>query len=179
MLTLTNIPELTRLMNLRCSLRSRCCRSIICCIFTVWVLCGAAKPANAASESESATRSQSYVRLLRLPYPYTVAVTVASDTHYTSVEGFEGVHKLVNSHSRIQRGSKTWKLLFGDPEIEKRDAWRNGIDGFGLPIADSCWLYDPRIGVFAGYDEETEKPITHSHKGEDFRDIVDRWRRNG
>ena len=179
MLTLTNISELTRLTNPSYCLRLRCCRAIICSIFAVWVLCGAAKPATAASEAESATQPQSGVRLLRLPFPYTAAVTVCSDTHQSSVELFEGVHKLVNSSSRIQRGSKTWKLLFSDPEIEKRDAWRDGIDGFGLPIADSCWLYDPVIGVFSGYDEETEKPITHSHNGEDFRDVIDRWRRNG
>ncbi len=153
---------------------------IVCyALSTALVICGASKAVACASESKAGPPRQSAVRLLRIPFPYEAAVTVCSDTHGTPVEVFEAVHKLVNSRSRIQRGSKTWQLLFDDPQIENHDQWRDGIDGFGLPIADSCWLYHQEIGIFASFDAENGIPVTHSHKGEDFRDIVDRWIRNG
>ena len=119
------------------------------------------------------------VRLCKHPYPYRASVTVCSDTHTTPVETFEAVHKLVNTHDRIEPGSDAWRRLFDDPEIDAREAWRDGIDGFGLPIADTLWLYNRSIGVFAGFDERTGRPIPHEHNGRDYRDIVDEWLRRG
>lgn len=119
------------------------------------------------------------VQLLRYPFPYQAAVTVASDTHHPSVETFEAVHALINTRTHIGRGSALWSLLFSDPEIDRREAWRSGIDGFDLPIADSCWLYDPVIGVFERFDEAAGLPVPHSYGGVDFRDIIASWIRKG
>jgi len=119
------------------------------------------------------------IRLLKYPYPYRAALTVCSDTHGVPVEQFEAVHALINSRERIKRGSEAWQYLFGDPEIDKRADWRDGIDGFGLPFGDTMWLYDPNIGVFAGFDEKTAQPVPHAYKGRDFRDIIDEWLRRG
>lgn len=127
----------------------------------------------------TASRAQE-VELLRFPHPYRAAVTVCSDTHTTTPEMFEAVHKLVNSRDRIAKGSPEWDLLFSDPAIRQGAKWAAGVQGFDLPLADSIWLYDPTIGVFAGFDEAAGRPIPHVHDdGRDFRDIVDGWLRRG
>lgn len=131
------------------------------------------------NEDQLALQTSSDVKLLKFPYPYSAAVTVAADTHRTSVELFEGVHTLINTRSRIPRNSELWKKLFNDPEIDKREAWREGIDGFGLPIADTFWLYDNSIGAFERFDLNTKKPVPHSHNNKDFRGIIDEWIRKG
>ncbi len=119
------------------------------------------------------------IRLLKHPYPYRAALTVCSDTHGVPVEQFEAVHALINLREPIKRGSEAWQYLFGDPEIDKRADWREGIDGFGFPFGDTMWLYDPSIGVFAGFDERTGQPVPHAYKGRDFREIIDEWFRRG
>lgn len=115
------------------------------------------------------------VHLLKFPYPYKAALTVCSDTHATPVETFEAVHRLINSRERIERGSNVWQRLFSDAEIGTRDTWKDGMQGFGLPIADTMFLYDPHIGVFASFNEKTGEPVTHEYGGRDFRDIIGTW----
>jgi hypothetical protein len=117
------------------------------------------------------------VLLLKLPHPYRAALTVCSDTHATPVETFEAVHRLVNTRYRIEPGSDDWGRLFSDPEIETR--WPQGIEGFGLPIADTFWLYDHRIGVFEAFDAERGCPVPNRARGLDFPQIVERWLRTG
>lgn len=119
------------------------------------------------------------VTLRSFPRGYRAALTVASDTHATTVERFEAVHTLINTRQRIARGSRLWKILFGDPGIDRQAPWKDSLQGFGLPIADSLWLYDPTIGVFAGFDSVAQRPVPHRIDGVDFRDIVDRWIRMG
>lgn len=80
---------------------------------------------------------------------------------------------------RIKRGSEHWKLLFADPEIDKREGWHEGINGFGLPIVDSMFLYQGKIGMFASYDEKKDEPVPHYHNGQDLREIIDCWLRLG
>jgi hypothetical protein len=128
----------------------------------------------------AAERSEpSRVILKSFPRGYRAALTVASDTHATTVERFEAVHTLINTRQRIARGSLLWQTLFSDPAIDRQATWTDGIEGFGLPIADSLWLYDPAIGVFAGFDGAGRRPVPHRFNGEDFRDIIDRWIRMG
>jgi hypothetical protein len=115
--------------------------------------------------------------LLKFPHPYRAALTVCSDTHATPVETFEAVHRLVNTRELIAKGSDDWVRLFSDPEIEGR--WPKGIEGFGLPIADTFWLYDHRIGVFEGFDAESGRPLPNRARGLDFPEIIDRWLRAG
>jgi hypothetical protein len=128
---------------------------------------------------ETTSRRSEGVELLKLPYPHDAAVTVSSDTHDCPVETFEAVHKLINTTARITRGSDDWRRIFGENRLDSRSEWRDGINGFDLPIADTMWLYNSSIAVFAGFDENTGQPITHSDKGRDFRDIVDTWLQRG
>jgi hypothetical protein len=115
------------------------------------------------------------VKLLKFPYPYRCAVTIASDTHQTSVLCFEALHRLIDTDYRIESGSAEWGLLFSDPAIGQREEWRNGVDGFELPISDTFWLYDPVIGVYDRFDTKLQKAIPHAFEGEDFREIISRW----
>ncbi len=115
--------------------------------------------------------------LLKFPHPYRAALTVCSDTHATPVETFEAVHRLVNTREVIEKGSEDWGRLFADPEVEAR--WPKGIEGFGLPIADTFWLYDHRIGVFESFDTESGRPVPNRARGLDFPEIIDRWLRAG
>ncbi|HXU12314.1 MAG TPA: hypothetical protein VN898_10150 [Candidatus Binatia bacterium] len=144
------------------------------------ILLGLTFPALAFCASAGAgSREEDEVTLLKFPYPYQAAVTVASDTHSSSIQTFEAVHRLVRSRQRIERGSEAWRLLFADPAIDRLPKWNGGIEGFGLPIADSCWLYHPVTGVFAGYDELEKKAVPHRIEGGDYGDIVDGWIRKG
>jgi len=133
----------------------------------------------APADPASATGPAADAALLKFPYPYRAAVTVCSDIDSATVEKFQAVHELVNTTRRIFRGSPSWSVLFTDPEIVNRESWREGIDGFGLPIADSCWLYQDDIGIFERYDEAAGRPVPHDHNGRDFRDIIDDWMRRG
>jgi hypothetical protein len=120
------------------------------------------------------------VELLRFPFPYQAAVTVCSDADQATVEVFEGVHTLVNTTSWIPRDPQTWDLLFADPEIDARPEWQQGIAGFGLPIADSIFLYQHGIGLYSRFDEQGDRPVPYrSADGRDHRDIVDDWIRRG
>ncbi len=119
------------------------------------------------------------VVLLKYPYPYQAALTIASDTHVASVETFTAVHTLINSTEWIARGSPAWRLLFTDPAIDQRAVWREGISGFGLPIADSCWFYHPVTGVYLSFDEHAHAPVPHIEDSVDFRVVVDSWIRRG
>jgi len=135
--------------------------------------------ATISASSMAAPVHSDQVVLLKFPYPYRAALTVASDTHVTSVETFTAVHTLINSRDRIPRGSRFWQLLFADPAIEARPEWQGGISGFGLPIADSCWFYHPVTGVYLSFDDRTGAPVPHIQDGLDFRQVVDGWIRRG
>lgn len=119
------------------------------------------------------------VQLRKYPYPYRTAFTIASDTHNPSVETFTAGHKLINTKEYISKDSEIWGLLFVDPEIEKREAWRSGIQGFGFPMADSMYLYNSSISVFKTFDEKSGVPVPHAHNGRDLEEIVDGWLRLG
>ena len=111
--------------------------------------------------------------LLKFPYPYKAAVTVCSDTHAMPLESFEAVHRLVNTRETILPGTDDWTRLFLDPEIPR--LWPDGVPGFALPIADTFWLYDHRIGVFERFDEESGQPVPNRARGFDWPKIIDRW----
>ncbi len=119
------------------------------------------------------------VRLAKFPHPYQAAVTVASDIDAASVEKFEAVHTLVNTEAVIRPGSPMWAILFADPQIGSRPLWKNGVTGYGLPIADSFYLYGEEFGVFARYDAQRHAPVPHTYQGRDFRDLYDDWFRKG
>jgi hypothetical protein len=102
------------------------------------------------SDESSLDVDESRINLLKFPYSYRAELTVASDTHTTSVEMFNVVYTLINAHSRIKNG------YF---KIDENGAWQEGSNGFGLPIADSMWLYARKMCVFAGFDENAGQPV--------------------
>jgi hypothetical protein len=124
---------------------------------------------------ESSKTNNANITLLKFPYPYCAALTISSDTHNTPVETFEAVHLLINTDKHVTKDSDTWQHLFSDPDIEKCEAWHDGIKGFGLPIADSMFLYNSGIAVFNSYDEKNDKLVPNYYNGRDFREIVDDW----
>lgn len=124
---------------------------------------------------ESSKPNRTNISLLKFPYPYCAALTISSDTHNTPVETFEAVHLLINTDKHIIKDSDPWQRLFTDPNIEKCEAWHDGIKGFGLPIADSMFLYNSGIAVFDSYDEKNDKLVPNYYDGRDFREIVDDW----
>lgn len=149
---------------------------LVCLVILEWVL---KNPAYGNPPLHSAERpSSDEVRLLKYPFPYQGAVTINSDIDDATVEKFDAVHTLVNGTSRIVPASEPWHLLFSDG-VKERLAKEGGITGFGLPLADSFWLYNERIGVYKGFDYKRHRPIPHSHAGRDMRDIVDEWFRKG
>jgi hypothetical protein len=89
------------------------------------------------------------------------------------------VHTLVNGRGHVARGSEAWRRLFADPEIERREEWREGVPGFGLPVADTLWLYGPGIGAFARFDAGAGRPVPQVVDGRDMRDVIDDWLRRG
>ena len=116
------------------------------------------------------------VRLLKFPHPYSSALTVQSDMDGADVAKFQAVHRLINSTERIDRDCETWKLLLGDPAIDRDPAWKDGFRGFGLPFSDSVMMYRPAgLGVFASFDYQTGQPVPQGVGGRDMRDYVDEW----
>jgi hypothetical protein len=97
-------------------------------------------------------------------------------------EKFEAIHTLINTKTVILPSSRAWKVLFGDAEISKREAWKHGIAGFGLPIADSIFLHDevtPEMSLLRKIDPATGSIVVNVYHGESYDVIFDRWRKNG
>ncbi len=132
-------------------------------------------------QGETKTVSEG-VYLLKFPYPYKSAFTVFSRLDEGKAENFESIHTLVNMNTLITHDSRIWQVLFKDPEIKKREAWRKGINGFGLPIGDTIFFRDKdslEVNIFKDFDKKTGKLVLNTYKGEDFSKVFDRWRRNG
>ena len=143
--------------------------------FALLILASWLAPSGSFAAPATGSRGVSEARMLDFPYPFRAALTVASDTHAGGAAIFEAVHTLINTEDLIRPASPQWTLLFRDPRIGRRPAWRDGIRGFGLPIADSFWLYDPSLGVFDSFDAGRNEPVHHSYLGVDFQTIVDSW----
>ena len=127
-------------------------------------------------------------QLLRFPYPFKAAVTIASDSHpsepfngISSFERFEAIHTLINTRTTIIPGSQTWKLLFSDPAITAQPQWSDGITGFGLPVADSIYLIDKHFGIFESFIDDESKLVrkTQALREEDSLAVSLRWLADG
>ncbi len=127
----------------------------------------------------SSAASETQVELLAHPYPYRAALTINADTHSVPVDHFERVHRLINGTDVIPRDSDTWSALFADPAIAADPRWEAGVRGFGLPIADSFYLFDAQLGPFTGIDPVNGRRVPNRAGGIDRRVRLDRWFRNG
>lgn len=165
-----------RWLGVLCSIAIGTLTVLVCLVMLEWVLRnpGYGNPPVHSAELPSSNE----VRLLKYPFPYQGAVTINSDIDGATVEKFNAVHTLVNGTGRFMPGSEPWDLLFSDG-VKERLAKQGGITGFGLPLADSFWLYNERVGVYKGFDYKRGHPILHSHAGRDMRDVVDEWFRKG
>ena len=119
------------------------------------------------------------VRLLKYPFPYEAAATVNSDIDGATVEKFNAVHALVNGTNRISSDSQTLELLLSEGVGQGLSVQGGGIAGFGLPLADSFWLYGAGIGVYERFDYARGVPVPQTHGGRDLREILDEWFQKG
>jgi hypothetical protein len=119
------------------------------------------------------------VRLLKYPFPYEAAVTINSDIDGATVEKFNAVHALVNETNPIPLRSEAMELLLSEGVKKGLNAQSGEIVGFGLPLADSFWLYESGIGVYERFDYTRGLPVPQTHDGKDLREIVDEWFQKG
>lgn len=145
------------------------------CIFKLLLLVPCA---SALLTSEAGSAGTETIHLLKFPYPYRAAVSVNSDIDGATVEKFNAVHELVNTTNRIAPQSDHWNILF-DKNVQDRLLSQDGILGFGLPLADSMWLYDDGIGLYKSYDYSAGRPVPNRFGNRDMREILDEWLRKG
>ncbi len=99
------------------------------------------------------------VRLRKFPYPYSAAVTVASDIDSASHDRFSAVHALFCGSEVIRPGTDTWRTLGLTAESRWYDRSSGGVPGLGLDLADTFFLiadettmgmyrFDARSGLF-------------------------------
>src|SRR5579859_6313296 len=103
-----------------------------------------------------ATSEQSPVELLKYPYPYQAAFTVASDIDSASVGRFRAVHALFCRNEIIMEGSPDWQTLGLARTFARFDPQKQGIPGLGFELADSFFLVgDPTtFGMYRYVEKE-------------------------
>jgi hypothetical protein len=108
------------------------------------------------------TSAPAAIELLKFPYPYQAAVTVASDIDNASVNRFAAIHALVTGREVIRPGAPEWQTLGLAESSRWFDRSAGGVPGLGLDLADSFFLIadDVTMGLYrydpaAGFGEDS------------------------
>jgi hypothetical protein len=89
--------------------------------------------------------SPAAVELLKFPYPYQAAVTVASDIDNASYDRFTAIHALLCGREVIRPGTAEWQTLGLSTSSAWFDATAGGVPGLGLELADSFFLIGDEV----------------------------------
>lgn len=132
-----------------------------------------AQPASATNESQA-------VELLKFPYPYQAGFTVASDIDSASVIRFRAVHGLFCQTETIRQHSAEWRALGLSTDSAFYSAEQDGVQGLGLPLADSFFLVrDPTtFGMYRQHSPQGQF-VEDEEEGVNCANLLREWLKEG
>jgi hypothetical protein len=118
--------------------------------------------------------------LLKYPYPYQAAFTVASDIDSANIARFRGVHALLCGRAVISKDSPDWHALGLTPNSAWFDKDSGGIRGLGLDFADSFFLIGDKttFGMYRYLPERDGFEEDHQ-EGLNCANLVRQWLKEG
>ena len=118
--------------------------------------------------------------MLKYPYPYKAAFTVASDIDSANIARFRGVHALFCGREVIKENSPEWQTLGLTTNCPRFDQDSGGVRGLGLDFADSFFLVgDPTTFGMYRYVRERDCFVEGSQEGMDCASLVRQWIKEG
>jgi len=120
------------------------------------------------------------VALLKFPYPYEAAVTVASDIDSASFDRFSAIHALFCGSEVIERGGRHWQTLGLTTDSVWYDASQGGVVGLGLDLSDSFFLIgdDAAMGMYR-HDAATDRFVEDVSDGQNACQAIKEWFKAG
>ncbi len=114
--------------------------------------------------------------LLKYPYPYEAAFTVASDIDSGSTLRFRAVHALICGRDLIREDSPEWRALGLKASCPWFHRDHGGVFGLGLELADSFFLIGDAttFGMYR-YASEEDRFLEDRQGGVSCADLVRRW----
>lgn len=120
------------------------------------------------------------IELLKFPYPYQAAFTVASDIDSASISRFRAIHALFCSKELIKEGSPEWRVLGLTPNSPGFDRNCRGVRGLGLGFADSFFLVaDPTTFGMYRYIPEKNNFCEDEQDAENCAVLIREWLKQG
>lgn len=119
------------------------------------------------------------VELLKFPYPYEAALTVASDIDNASFLRFAAIHSLLCGRGVIRPGSLEWETLGLTPQSAWYDPAAGGVCGLGFDFADSFFLIGDNVSM--GMYRETLKGrfVEDNSDGYNAAEGIRSWLKSG
>lgn len=120
------------------------------------------------------------VELRKYPYPYSAAVTVASDTDNATYDRFSAVHALFCGSEVIRPGSEAWRTLGLTKDSRWFDPLAGGVRGLGLALADTFFLIADEISMgMYRYDPGERAFREDSSDGHNACEAIRNWIKRG
>ena len=118
--------------------------------------------------------------MLKFPYPYQAAFTVASDIDSASIARFRGIHALFCRPELIKKNSPEWQALGLTTDCSRFDRDRGGVPGLGLELSDSFFLVGDAT-TFGMYRPAPEQGGFREDEqdGENCAGLIRRWLKEG
>jgi hypothetical protein len=121
------------------------------------------------------TPSPAAAELLKFPYPYQAAVTVASDIDNASYDRFTAIHALLCGHEVIRPGTAEWQTLGLSTSSAWFDAAAGGVPGLGLELADSFFLIGDEVTMGMYREEPAGHFKEDSSDGQNAAEAIRGW----
>jgi hypothetical protein len=119
------------------------------------------------------------VELLKYPYPYQAAVTVASDIDNASFNRFTAIHALLTGRQVIRPGTVEWQTLGLTESGPWFDRGAGGVPGLGLDLADSFFLIADDVSMGIYRHETSAGFVEDSSDGHNAAEAIRGWIRAG
>jgi len=131
-------------------------------------------------QEQASSNGRDEVTLLKFPYPYEAAVTVASDIDNASVDRFSAIHALFCGSGLIERGGRHWQTLGLTPDSVWYDASQGGVPGLGLDLSDSFFLIgdDVTMGMYR-HDSAADRFVEDVSDGHNACQAIRKWLKAG
>jgi hypothetical protein len=120
------------------------------------------------------------IEVLKFPYPYQAAFTVASDIDSSNLRRFRAIHDLFSGSNVIQENGPEWQALGLARNYPRFDKDRGGIPGLGMEFADSFFLVPDRstFGMYR-YVPRDDGFTEDEQEGQNCAGLIRQWLKQG
>lgn len=119
------------------------------------------------------------VELLKFPYPFEAAVTVASDADNASFNRFNAIHSLFCGNNVIRPQTLEWQIL----GLTYNSAWYStadrGVRSLGLDFADSFFLFSDAVSMGMFRETISGRFCEDESNGHNTAEAIQGWLKAG